>query len=110
MNPELVIILGNAPDELLAKRIAHYLVEERLAACVNLGAPGLSMYMWQGEMEGASEIPLTIKTTRARVPDVIHRIKSLHPHEVPEILVLPVIGGFEPYAAWVVEQTQDPAI
>lgn len=109
MNPELVLVLSNAPDELLAKRIAHYLVEEHLAACVNLGAPGLSMYMWQGQMEGTLEIPLTIKTTRARVPDVIHKIKSLHPYEVPEILVLPVIGGFEPYAVWVHEQTQAPA-
>ena len=106
MNPELVLVLSNAPDALLAKRIAHYLLEERLAACVNLGAAGLSMYIWQGEMEGSSEVPLLIKTTRARVPEVIERIKALHPYEVPEILVLPVIGGFAPYAAWVHEQTQ----
>ena len=106
MNPDLVIIVSNAPDELVAKRIAHYLVEEHLAACVNLGAAGLSMYVWQGEMEGTSEIPLTIKTTRARVPDVINRIKALHPYDVPEILVLPVIGGYEPYAVWVQDQTR----
>ena len=108
MNAELVLVLSNAPDELLAKRIAHDLVEEHLAACVNLGAAGLSIYMWQGEMEGASEVPLLIKTTRDRAPDVISRIKSLHPYEVPEILVLPVIGGYEPYAAWVARQTQGP--
>ena len=108
MNPDLVLVLSNAPDELLAKRIAHYLVEEHLAACVNLGAAGLSMYMWQGDMEGTTEVPLLIKTTRARVPDVINRIKDLHPYEVPEILVLPVIGGYAPYADWVEQQTQPP--
>lgn len=106
MSAELVVILSNAPDELLAKRIAHYLVEEGLAACVNLGASGLSMYMWQGELEGASEIPLTIKTTQARVPDVIKKLQELHPYEVPEALVLPVIGGYGPYIEWVREQTQ----
>ena len=101
MDPELVIILSNAPDALLAKRIAHYLVEEHLAACVNLGAPGLSMYMWQGEMEGTSEIPLTIKTTRARVPDVIRKIKSLHPYEVPEVIAIPVEQGSHDYLDWI---------
>ena len=49
---DIVIVLSNAPDLLLAKRIAHVLVEEHFAACVNLGAPGLSMYMWDDTLEG----------------------------------------------------------
>ena len=106
MSTDLVVMLTNAPDTLLAKRIAHYLVVDALAACVNLGAQGLSMYMWQGVLEGTEEIPLTIKTTQARVPDVIEKIRELHPYQVPEVLVLPVIGGHEAYIDWVRAQTR----
>lgn len=98
---DIVVVLSNAPDLLLAKRIAHVLVEEHLAACVNLGAPGLSMYMWEGVLEGAEEIPLTMKTTLARAPALIARLTQLHPHEVPEVLVLPVSGGSKSYLEWV---------
>lgn len=102
---QIVLVLSNAPDEALAKRIAHLTVEEGLAACVNLGRPALSMYMWQGTLEGAEEIPLTFKTTGAKVLPLMERIKSLHPYEVPEILVLPVIAGLDSYVNWVKEQT-----
>ncbi|GAA5084924.1 MAG: divalent-cation tolerance protein CutA [Alcaligenaceae bacterium] len=102
---QIVLVLSNAPDEALAKRIAHLTVEEGLAACVNLGRPALSMYMWQGTLEGAEEIPLTFKTTGAKVGALMERIRSLHPYEVPEILVLPVIAGLDTYVNWVKEQT-----
>ena len=63
---DVVLIISNAPDLLLAKRIAHVLVEDGLAACVNLGAPGLSIYMWQGEVEGPRKCPSTSRPpTRA---------------------------------------------
>ena len=103
---EVMLVISNAPDQLLAKRIAHMLVEEHLAACVNLGAPGLSMYMWKDELEGTEEIPITIKTTRGRLPALIERLKELHPYEVPEILVLPVLGGLQSYMEWVREQSR----
>lgn len=103
---EVVVVLSNAPDMLLAKRIAHMLVEEYLAACVNLGAPCLSMYMWQGELEGAEEVPLLIKTTRGRLPALTARLRELHPYEVPELIVLPVAGGLNTYMEWVREQTR----
>ena len=70
---DVVLVISNAPDLLLAKRIAHVLVEDGLAACVNLGAPGLSIYMWKGEVEGAEEIPIHIKTTYARHQAVVGR-------------------------------------
>ncbi len=102
---DIVLVIGNAPDQLLAKRIAHVLVEEGLAACVNLGATGLSMYMWAGRLEGGEEVPLTMKTTRARVHELVARLQQLHPDEVPEILVLPVLGGLTSYVDWVRERT-----
>lgn len=102
---EAVLVLSNAPDALLAKRIAHVLVEEGLAACVNLGAAGLSMYMWQGTLEGTEEIPLMAKTTRERLQALAERLRQLHPYEVPEILVVPVLGGLASYLDWMQAQT-----
>ena len=103
---EVVVVLSNAPDMLLAKRIAHMLVEESLAACVNLAAPCLSMYMWEDKLEGAEEIPLTIKTTREQLPALAERLKQLHPYDVPELLVLPVLGGLQSYMEWVRAQAR----
>ncbi len=102
---DVVVILGNAPDILLAKRIAHVLVEEHYAACVNLGAPGVSMYLWEGKLEGAEEIPIVMKTSAGRASALVARYRQLHPYDVPEVLVLPVSGGSPDYLDWVREQT-----
>ncbi len=104
---DVVLMVSNVPDLLLAKRIAHVLVEEGLAACVNLGAPCLSIYEWKGTVEGAEEIPMHIKTTHGRHAAAVARLAQMHPYEVPEIIVLPVIGGAAPYLDWVREQTAD---
>ena len=103
---QVVVVLSNAPDIPLAKRIAHMLVEEHLAACVNLGAPGLSMYMWEGTLEGTEEVPLQMKTTRGRLPALVERLRQLHPYEVPEVIVLPVLGGSTDYMEWVRAQAR----
>lgn len=102
---DTVVALSTAPDTLLAKRIAHVLVEESLAACVHLGAPGVSMYLWQGKLEGGDEVPLTIKTTAARLPALHARLRQLHPYEVPEFLVLGVRAGGADYLDWVAQST-----
>ncbi|MGW9065493.1 divalent-cation tolerance protein CutA [Achromobacter animicus] len=102
---DVVLVISNAPDLLLAKRIAHVLVEDGLAACVNLGAPGLSIYLWNGEVEGTEEIPIQIKTTYARHAAVVQALSKMHPYDVPEVIVLPVIAGAAPYLDWVREQT-----
>jgi len=103
---QLVLVISNAPDELLAKRIAHIAVEKGLAACVNLGEPTLSMYMWQDKLDSAKEVPITFKTTGARVLELMDHIKATHPYEVPEILVLPVIAGLDDYVQWVKDCTK----
>ena len=107
-NDDVVLVLSNAPDILLAKRIAHVLVEDGLAACVSLGVPSLSIFCWQGKVESVEEIPLTIKTTHCRQTALIETLIRLHPYEVPEIIVLPVIGGTQAYLDWVREQTRLP--
>lgn len=106
LSPEsVVVVFSTAPDMLIAKRIAHYVVEEGLVACANLGAASLSMYMWQGQLEGTSEIPLTFKTTVRCVNALITRITELHPYEVPEVLAVPAVAGLEAYVRWVQDET-----
>jgi Uncharacterized protein involved in tolerance to divalent cations len=104
---EVLVVVSNAPDMLLAKRIAHHLIEEHLAACVNVGASGVSMYMWEGNLEGGEEVALTMKTTRRRLSRLIARLHELHPYEVPEVLVLPVLGGSPAYMEWVRAQMRE---
>ena len=98
---EIVMVMTNAPDLLLAKRIAHLLIEEKLAACVNIGAPMLSIYGWKGEVEGDEEIPMMIKTTEDKQRAMIERLVELHPYDIPEAIVVPVTGGYAPYLDWV---------
>ncbi len=88
--------------------MATILVEERLAACVNL-VPGLtSIYRWQGTLRREPEYLLLIKTTAARFTQVRERIRALHPYEVPEIIALPIRDGDPAYLNWLTENTQVP--
>jgi periplasmic divalent cation tolerance protein len=83
-----------------ARTIARALVEERLAACVNI-IPGLtSIYRWQGQICEDSELLLLIKTQAARVAALRARLVHLHSYEVPEVIALPITAGSAPYLAW----------
>lgn len=104
---DTVVVLTTAPDELLAKRIAHVLVEESLAACVQVGPAIVSMYLWQGELEGADEVQLTFKTTADALPALHARLCELHPYEIPEFLVLGVPAGGRTYLDWVAQATRN---
>jgi periplasmic divalent cation tolerance protein len=108
--PEVLVVLVNCPDSDVSGRIARHLVESRLAACVNELAPVKSTYRWQGSIETAKEVPLLIKCTRERYPQVEAAIRSLHPYSVPEILAIPVSAGFGPYLRWVADETEPPLI
>lgn len=94
------IVLSTCADREQAERIAHRLVEQQLAACVNI-LPGVqSIYRWQGKVESASEVLMVIKTSADLVREVELTIASLHSYDVPEFLVLPVFGGSHAYLAW----------
>ena len=100
-----LVVLCTAPDAALAERIAIALVEERLAACVNL-VPGVkSIYRWQGKLQRDAELLLVIKTSAARLAALTTRVQALHPHEVPEIIALPITAGARPYLDWITEST-----
>ena len=92
--------LGTRDD---AHRIAAALIEERLAACVQM-MPIESHYRWDGQVETASELLLTIKTTAARAPAAEARIAALHNYALPEVLITPVIGGAAAYLAWIARE------
>ena len=94
------IVLSTCGDRETAERIAHRLVEQRLAACVNI-LPGVqSVYRWQGAVESAAEVLMLIKTKAPLIQEVQSIVASLHSYEVPEFLVLPISGGSDAYMAW----------
>jgi periplasmic divalent cation tolerance protein len=97
------IVLSTCADREQAERIAHRLVEQQLAACVNLLPAVQSIYRWQGKVESASEVLIVIKTRADLVPEVELTIANLHSYEVPEFLVLPVFGGSHAYLAWLTD-------
>jgi periplasmic divalent cation tolerance protein len=104
MSSDTVILLSNFPDADPARKAVRTLVEERLAACGNI-IPGVeSIYEWKGALETAAEVTVLIKTTASLVVEAQRRLRSLHPYEVPEILQIPVTGGWPDYLAWVAGQ------
>ena len=97
----VLLAFSTCPDQAAADRIAANLVSEGLAACVNR-LPGVrSTYFWDGRLQDDAEILLIIKTTDRRLPDLVERLKALHPYEVPELVAVPVVDGNEPYLDWV---------
>ena len=104
---ETLLVLTNLPDADTAKRIARLLVEQRLAACVNILAPCTSIYRWQNQIESASETPMLIKTTLLRYPALQAALTEAHPYELPEIIAVPVTQGLPGYLDWVAAGTRD---
>lgn len=102
----VLICLTTCPDADSAGRIATALVEERLAACVNV-VPGLaSTYRWQGNVTRDDELLLVIKTTRDRFDALRERLPMLHPYELPELLVVEAADGLAAYLDWVRAETR----
>jgi periplasmic divalent cation tolerance protein len=96
-----VLVLTTVPDAARGEAIARTLVEEGLAACVNINGPMTSIYRWEGSIERATEHQLVIKTVREQVNAVEARVAALHPYELPEFLVLDVGSGGSKYLAWI---------
>jgi periplasmic divalent cation tolerance protein len=97
-NSFCVALCTTAPGE--ADRIARALVEEKLAACVNI-APIRSCYLWEGKLNIEEEEQMIIKTEQAMVEQVMARIIELHSYKIPEIIVLPITSGYQPYLDWI---------
>ncbi len=104
---QTLLIFTNLPDEASAQSLATALVNERLAACVNILAPCRSTFRWQGAIEYAEETPVLIKTTENRYAALEAAIRAHHPYELPEIIAVPVAHGLPEYLSWVDAETLD---
>jgi periplasmic divalent cation tolerance protein len=105
MTPEYVIALTTLPADADAAEFARTLVDERLAACVNLLPVMESVYRWEGKIEFEAERQIVIKTSRDRVVDLWDRVRELHPYEVPEFVVIAIVDGNEAYLRWIGDST-----
>ena len=103
---EAIVVLVTCGSEAEALRIAHSLVEGRLAACVNIISPVRSIYRWEGKIWDEKEWTLIIKTQKKRFEELEKKVKSLHSYSVPEIIGLPIVEGASSYLKWLEEMTE----
>lgn len=104
---DLLVVLITAPSQETAEQLARHLLQERLAACVNLVNGVQSLYWWEGELQSDSETLMVVKTRKEGFQErFIPFVKRHHPYQVPEVLALPIFGGNEDYLQWVRTETQ----
>jgi len=96
---ELVVLMTASSHE-AAARLARALVEERLAACVNVIPSIHSTYWWEGQIEESTETLLVAKTRQEQLDRLVARVRELHSYAVPEVIALPIIGGNAAYFRW----------
>ncbi len=102
---DALLVITNLPDAESARALASTLVEQRVAACVNILAPCLSVYRWEGKIEDSEEVTLLIKTSAARYAALEEAIRAYHPYELPEIVAVRIEKGLPAYLAWVAAST-----
>ncbi|QQS53953.1 MAG: divalent-cation tolerance protein CutA [Candidatus Competibacteraceae bacterium] len=109
MDSQPLVVFCSCPDQASAERIAATVVEERLAACVNI-LPGLtSVYRWREQVQRDTELLLLLKTQGAVYSLLEARIRELHPYDVPEVIALPVRMGSSAYLDWIAANTEASA-
>ena len=101
----LVLVLTTVGADFDAAALAHILVTERMAACVNVLPPMTSVYRWKGAVEHDREQQLLIKTAPDRLSALGQRLRELHPYEVPELMAFEVADGHVPYLEWIAAET-----
>lgn len=108
INQDFMLVLSTCPDAATAERIARALVEEALAACVNV-VPGVrSIYVWNESVQESDEVLMIAKTTAARCPELRGRLVELHPYEVPEVVAVRLADGHDAYLRWIAAATRTP--
>ncbi|WP_295624770.1 divalent-cation tolerance protein CutA [uncultured Nitrosomonas sp.] len=102
---EPVLVITNFPNKESALALAEALVDQHLAACVNTLSPCVSMYRWKDNIESAEETPVLIKTQRQHYERIEQLIKKVHPYELPEVIMVPILDGLPAYLQWIVDET-----
>lgn len=100
---DAILVLTTLPDQASAEKLAESLIQEKVAACINVLAPCTSHYEWQGKLEKSQEIPLLIKSTAQKYSLLEACIMRHHPYELPEIISVSISNGLPAYLAWVQE-------
>ena len=104
--PENIVVYITAPSEDAAAVIAHALVEQKLAACVNIVRDIRSIYSWQGKIEDDAEVLMIVKTQSKHFDALSEKVKELHSYDVPEIIALPILKGSDDYFKWIKASTK----
>ncbi len=104
-----LVVLVTAPRD-KAREIARRLVEERLAACVNIVDEVHSIYWWQGRVEEDKESLLIVKTRADALQALVEGVRRIHPYQVPEVIALPIIAGLEDYLDWLENEVKPSGI
>ena len=105
---EHVVVLTTLPADADTAAFAAALVEARLAACVNVLPLMESIYRWEGAVERDAERQIVLKTSRDRTNALWERVRELHPYDVPEFIVLPIVDGNDAYLRWIGDSTRKP--
>lgn len=98
--PDAVVVLCTAPDEATAQDLAAKVLGEKLAACATILPGATSLYYWEGKLEQEYEVQMLLKTNQAHQQALLDCLKSHHPYQTPELLVLPVTHGDNDYLSW----------
>jgi periplasmic divalent cation tolerance protein len=106
MTTEHVVVLTTAPSDEEAQKLATELVEARLAACAQVTSPIRAIYRWEGQVWNEAEWQIWIKTAADRVDAIVEWLPAHHSGEVPELIVLPITGGWDRYLDWIIEETR----
>ncbi len=102
------LVMVTFPSSELASTIGRALIEERLAACVNLIPAVRSIFRWQDKICDETEVLAVFKTTADAAPTLVERVAQLHPYDVPEAIVIDVADGLPPYLAWIAAAVSAP--
>ena len=98
-----VLVFVTTSTKAEAKKIAQALLEKRLIACANIYGPVESSFWWQGKIDEAKEFLVFIKSDQQLVAKLAEVVEQMHSYEVPEVLAIPIVGGFQPYLKWLRE-------
>ncbi len=103
---DCVVVYITVSSESEGAKIARSLVEEKLAACVNIVPNVKSFYQWEGQLQEDKELLLIIKSRGKKMSGLIHRVNELHSYDVPEVICLPISNGSPDYLDWIKEETK----
>ena len=104
---EHIVVLVTAPSKAVGRDVAQALLEQQLAACVNVIPAMDSLYTWEGEIRSDEEVLLVVKTRAAAFDELAIVVRDVHPYEVPEIIALPSVAGSRDYLDWIDEVVED---